>query len=137
MKRSPAASVRQGGPRLPWKSDGGSQHREGRKLDRFLTKLNRYASYLLIPVVLLMLMTGYRSTGAFPFIPRGFADLFHRIYLNAVFLFLFFLHTLLSLRIVLKRKQRGSRLLDVVLILIGTGMFGFFTYLSLKLILPL
>ena len=107
-----------------------------RELDCFLTKLNRYTAYLLIPVVLLMLMTGYRSTGSFPFIPRGFADLLHRIYLNVVFLFLFTLHTLLSLRLLLKRKMRGGRLTDVLFILLGAGMFGLFTFLSMWLILP-
>jgi hypothetical protein len=105
-------------------------------MDRFLIKLNRYVAYLLIPVVFLMLMTGYRSTGSFFFISRGFADLLHRIYLNVGFLFLFTLHTMLSLRVVFMRKNRGGRLLDLVLILLGTGIFGLFTYLSLRLILP-
>jgi hypothetical protein len=126
------AEVSPSGPDPGW----GYPAKRGRALDRFLTKLNRYTAYLLIPVVLLMLMTGYRSTGAFPFIPRGLADLLHRIYLNVVFLFLFCLHTLLSLRILLRRKQRGGRLTDVVFILIGAGMFGVFAFLSLKLILP-
>jgi hypothetical protein len=116
--------------------DGDSPYEEGRELDRFLTKLNQCAAFLLIPVVLLMLMAGYRATGSFTFIPRGFADLLHRIYLNMVFLFLFSLHMLLSLRTLLKRKQRGGRLLDLIFILIGAGMFGVFTMLSLKLILP-
>ena len=106
-------------------------------MDRFLVKLNRYVAYLLIPVVFLMLMTGYRSTGNFTFMPRGFADLLHRIHLNVVFLFLFTLHTMLSLRVVFMRKKRGGRLLDVLLILFGTGIFGLFTYLSLRLILPI
>ena len=106
-------------------------------MNRFLTRLNRYVAYLLIPVVLFMLVTGYRATGNFPFIPRGFADLLHRIHLNVVFLFLFSVHTMLSLRIVLMRKQMGGRLLDAAFILIGAALFGFFAYLSLKLILPI
>jgi hypothetical protein len=43
---------------------------------------------------------------------------------------------MLSLRVVFMRKKRGGRLLDILLILLGTGIFGLFTYLSLRLILP-
>jgi hypothetical protein len=107
------------------------------RVDRFLQKLNRYISYILIAVVIAMLMAGYRMTGNFTFIPRGLADLLHRIYLNVVFLILFITHTLLSLRIVFKRKSISGKYIDVTFILIGVGLFGFFTYLSLKLILPI
>jgi len=107
------------------------------RVNRFLQKLNRYISYILIAVVIAMLMAGYRMTGNFTFIPRGLADLLHRIYLNVVFLILFITHTLLSLRIVFKRKSISGKYIDVIFILIGVGLFGFFTYLSLKLILPI
>jgi hypothetical protein len=107
------------------------------KADRFLQRLNRVVAFLLIPVVLVLLVTGYRMTGSFSFIPRGLADLLHRIHLNVVFLFLFALHTMLSIRIALLRKGRGGRLLDVLFIGVGAALFGFFAYLSLKLILPI
>ena len=109
----------------------------GTGVNRFLQKLNRYTAYILIPVVLFMLMTGFRMTGHFIFMPRGFADLLHRIYLHVIFLFLFTVHTLLSLRTVFMRKNIGGRGLDVTFILIGVGLFVFFTYLSLRLILPI
>ena len=107
------------------------------RMNRFLQKLNRYISYIIIAVVIALLMAGYRMTGNFTFIPRGLADLLHRIYLNVVFLFLFITHTLLSLRIVFMRKGIRGKAIDVTFILIGIGLFGFFAYLSLKLILPI
>jgi hypothetical protein len=107
------------------------------RLNRFLQVLNRYISYTLMAVVFVLLMVGYRMTGNFTFIPRGLADLLHRIYLNVVFLLLFITHVLLSLRMVFKKKSISGKYLDVIFILIGVGLFGFFTYLSLKLILPI
>jgi hypothetical protein len=103
-------------------------------LNRALLRINRYTAYLLIAVTLLMLITGYRMTGNFAFISRGLADLLHRIHLNIVFLFLFVLHTLLSIRVLIIRRGLWRRYLDVVFIIIGTGILGFFSYYSLKLI---
>ena len=107
------------------------------RFNRFLVRLNRYIAYVLIAVVLATLVAGFRMTGNFIFIPRGLADLLHRIYLNVAFLFLFLIHTLLSLRIVFKRRGIDGKGIDIPLILIGVGLFAYFSYLSLKLILPL
>ena len=107
------------------------------RVDRFLIRFNRYISYILIAVVIAMLVAGFRMTGNFIFLPRGLADLLHRIYLNVVFLLLFLTHTLLSLRIVFKRRGISGKGIDIPFILIGVGLFGYFTYLALKLILPL
>ena len=107
------------------------------RLDRVLIRFNRYIAYILIAVVIAMLVAGFRMTGNFIFIPRGLADLLHRIYLNVVFLLLFLTHTLLSLRIAFKRKGIGGKGIDIFFVLIGVGLFAYFTYLALKLILPL
>jgi hypothetical protein len=53
-----------------------------------------------------------------------------------LFVFLFFLHSLLSIRFALMRKNIRSVYLDVLLILLGLGMSGYFSYLSFRLILP-
>jgi hypothetical protein len=108
-----------------------------KEVNRFLQRVNRYCAYLLIPVMFLILMTGFRMTGHFPFIPRGVADLLHRIYLNVIFLFLFALHLFLSLRFALLRRNIGGKVLDALFILAGAAMIGFFSYLSLRMILPI
>lgn len=107
------------------------------RVNRFLLKFNRYTAYILIPVILFMFVSGHRMTGNFTFISRGFADLLHRVYLNIVFLFLFLIHTFLSLRFLLMRRNIKGRWLDLLFILIAVFIFGIFSYLSLKLILPL
>ncbi len=104
-------------------------------IDKFLIRFNRYLAYVLIAVVVSILLFGYRLTGNFQFIPQGLADLLHKVYLNIVFLFLFLTHTLLSLRIVLMRKNVKKKLLDVLFIMIGVGVFGVFSFLSLRLLL--
>jgi hypothetical protein len=38
---------------------------------------------------------------------------------------------------IFKRKSLSGKHIDATFILIGVGLFGFFTYLSLKLILPI
>ena len=107
------------------------------RVDRFLIRCNRYISYVLIAVVMAMIIAGFRMTGSFIFIPRGLADLLHRIYLNVVFLLLFLTHTLLSLRIAFKRRGISGKGIDIPFILIGVGLFSYFSYLALKRILPL
>ncbi len=105
-------------------------------MNRFLVKLNRWTAYVLFPIGIFMLIMGYRITGSFVFIPRGFADLLHKIYLHAIFLILFTLHSLLSIRFALMRRRIQSVYLDVLFILVGVGMTGYFSYLSFRLILP-
>lgn len=105
-------------------------------MNRFLVKLNRWSCYILFPTGILMFILGYRMTGSFVLINRGFADLLHKIYLNVLFVVLFFLHSLLSIRFALMRKNIKSVYLDVLFILLGLGMTGYFSCLSLRLILP-
>jgi hypothetical protein len=105
--------------------------------DRFLVRFNRYISCVLIAVVMAMIIAGFRMTGNFLFLPRGLADLLHRIYLNVAFLLLFLTHTLLSLRIVLQRKGIRGKGIDIPFIVIGVGLFGYFSYLALRIILPI
>lgn len=105
-------------------------------MKKFLVKLNRWSGYILFPTGIFMFILGYRMSGSFVFINRGFADLLHKIYLNVLFVFLFFLHSLLSLRFALMRKNLGSVYLDVLFVLLGLGMAGYFSYLSFRLILP-
>lgn len=105
------------------------------RVDSFLVKLNRYVAYALIPLTLLMLVTGFRMTGSFGFFSRGFSDLLHRVYLTMGFVVLFTVHVLLSVRTVLMRKRIRSRLLDVLFITAGAGLVGYFTVLSLRLVI--
>ena len=104
--------------------------------NRFLVKFNRYIAYILIPVTLFMLMSGFRMTGNFSFIPRGLADLLHRVYVHSAFLVLFIIHVVLSARIALMRRHVRGLWLDILLAVVGLAVIVYFSYLSQRLILP-
>jgi len=103
-------------------------------VDKFLIKLNRVIAYIKIGLVVGLLITGFRMIGYFTFINRGLADYLHRIYFNVPFIILFTIHTLLSVRITLMRKQKKSIFLDILFIVIGIGFIAVFSYLALSLI---
>ena len=103
--------------------------------NKFIVKLNRIICYIMIALVVGILITGYRMIGYFTFIPRGLSDYLHRIYLNIPFIVLFIVHTLLSVRIALMRKQIKSVYLDILFIFIGLAFAVFFSYFALSLVI--
>jgi hypothetical protein len=105
----------------------------GVEVDKFLIKLNRVIAYINIGLVVGLLITGFRMIGYFTFINRGLADYLHRIYFTVPFIILFTIHTLLSVRITLMRKQKKSVFLDILFIVIGIGFTAVFSYLALSL----
>ena len=98
-------------------------------LNRVLIRINRYIAYVLLLIAVVMMVTGYRTTGHFAFFSRGFADITHRIHLNISFIALLALHALLSVRFALLRKRIGGAYIDIMLLLIGTVFVGLFVLL--------
>jgi hypothetical protein len=99
-------------------------------MDRFLIKLSRVASYILIVIIVLMLITGYRLTGHFVFITRGFANTLHSIYFNITFIFLFTIHSLTAIRFALIRNKIKGKYIDILLIAIGVAFIAGFIYFA-------
>jgi hypothetical protein len=99
-------------------------------MDRFLIKLSRIASYILIVIIVLMLITGYRLTGHFVFITRGFANTLHSIYFNITFIFLFTIHSLTAIRFALIRNKIKGKYIDILLIAIGVAFIAGFIYFA-------
>lgn len=102
-------------------------------MNRFLLRLNRVIAYVMIALVVGLLLTGYRMIGRFNFINRGAADLMHRVFLNVPFIFLFVIHTLVSVRTTLLKKRTKSLFLDIVLLAVGIGFAVYFSYFALSL----
>lgn len=99
------------------------------KLNRVLIRINRYIAYVLLLIAVVMIVTGYRTTGHFAFFSRGFADITHRIHLNISFIVLLAVHALLSVRSALLRKKIGGAYIDIMLLLIGAVFVGLFVLL--------
>jgi hypothetical protein len=100
------------------------------RLNRFLTLFSRIAAYILIVLFVFMMITGYRSTGHFTFIPRGMANSLHTIYLNIAFIVLATMHALLSIRFALVRNNIKGWYIDVLLLAAGAAFIVGFTYFA-------
>ena len=99
---------------------------------KFLIKLNRVLAYLLIPIVIAILITGYRNTGYFTFLNRGVANLLHSIWLNIIFLIVFTVHSLIGIKLALIRNKIKARYLDAILLIIGIIFIAGFLYFTFR-----
>jgi hypothetical protein len=99
-------------------------------LNRFLTVFSRVAAYILIVLFVIIMITGYRSTGHFTFMTRGLANSLHIIYINIAFLVLACIHALVSIRFVLARNNIRGRYIDVLLLVTGAVFIAGFTYFA-------
>ncbi len=101
-------------------------------MEKILIRINRISAYILIVLVFLMLITGYRQVGYFTFFTRGLASSLHQIYLNIAGLIVGSVHVLLSIRRALIRNHIKGLYINIILILIGiviVGGFSYFTFL--------
>jgi hypothetical protein len=99
-------------------------------MNRFLSRLSRTVAYILIPLFIFILITGYRSTGYFTFMTRGMANSLHIIYLNIAFILLAAVHALISIRIALMRNGVKGKYVDVLLIITGIVFVAGFSYFA-------
>ena len=74
-------------------------------MEKILTRINRISAYILLVLVLLILITGYRQVGYFTFFTRGLANSLHQIYLNIAGLVVGSVHILISIRKALVRNK--------------------------------
>lgn len=101
-------------------------------MPKFLIKLNRIFAYILIPLVIAILITGYRNTEHFTFISRGVANLLHSVWLNLAFLVLLTVHSLLGIKLALIRNKVTAKYLNALLVVIGILFIAGFTYFSFR-----
>jgi len=99
-------------------------------MEKILTRINRISAYVLIVLVLLMLITGYRQVGYFTFFTRGLANSLHQIYLNIAGLVVGSVHVLLSIRRALIRNRIKGIYINMTLLLIGIIVVGGFSYFT-------
>lgn len=99
-------------------------------MEKVLTRVNRISAYILIALVLLILITGYRQVGYFTFFGRGLANSLHQIYLNIAGLVVGAVHVLLSVRRALIRNKIKGVYINIILALIGIIVVGGFSYFT-------
>lgn len=99
-------------------------------MEKILTRITRISAYILIVLVFLMLITGYRQVGYFTFFTRGLANSLHQIYLNIAGLIVGAVHVLLSIRRALIRNHIKGLYINIILILIGIIIVGGFSYFT-------
>ena len=99
-------------------------------MEKVLTRINRISAYILIVLVILILITGYRQVGYFTFFTRDLANSLHQIYLNIAGLILGAVHVLLSVRRALIRNKIKGAYINIILALIGVVVVGGFSYFT-------
>ena len=99
-------------------------------MEKFLTRLCRITAYILIVIVILMIITGYRQVGYFTFMTRGLANTLHQLYLNIAFLVVGSIHALTAIRRALTRNRIKGLYIDILLIFIGILFIGGFSYFT-------
>jgi len=100
-------------------------------MEKILTRISRISAYILIVLVLLILITGYRQVGYFTFFTRGLANSLHQIYLNIAGLVVGSIHVLISIRKALARNRIRGVWIDIMLIVLGIAIVGGFSYFTL------
>ncbi|MHB1347822.1 MAG: hypothetical protein ACYCXK_10055 [Candidatus Humimicrobiaceae bacterium] len=89
-------------------------------------------AYILLPLVMAILITGYRNTEHFTFINRGVANLLHSVWLNLAFLVVFTVHSILGIKLALIRNNVNGRYIDALLIAIGILFIAGFAYFAFR-----
>ena len=97
-------------------------------MEKFLLRLCRITAYISIVLFILMMISGYRQTGNFTFISRGFANTLHQVHINIAFLFTVSVHALTAIRRALLRNRIKGPYIDILLILMGILFVGGFSY---------
>ena len=100
-------------------------------MEKILTRINRISAYVLIVLVLVILITGYRQVGYFTFFGRGLANSLHQIYINIAGLVVGSVHVLLSSRRALARNKIKGVWVNIILIALGVVIVGGFSYFTL------
>ncbi len=99
-------------------------------MEKILTRVNRISAYVLLVLVLLMLITGYRQVGYFTFFTRGLANSLHQVYLNIAALVVGSVHILISIRKALARNRVKGIWVNIILIILGVAIVGGFSYFT-------
>jgi len=99
-------------------------------MEKILTRINRISAYILLVLVLLILITGYRQVGYFTFFTRGLANSLHQIYLNIAGLVIGSVHILISIRKALARNKIKGIWVNIILIILGVAIVGGFSYFT-------
>ncbi|MGC1123236.1 MAG: hypothetical protein WBA22_19295 [Candidatus Methanofastidiosia archaeon] len=88
------------------------------KLNRYLHKIHRIISWLLVPVMAAVIITGYAYTRKLQFMNRGRAfDLHNRLVLPLILLLI--AHVMLAARLELMRFHIKGKAVDILLLILG------------------
>ena len=99
-------------------------------MEKILTRINRISAYILLALVPLILITGYRQVGYFTFFTRGLANSLHQIYLNIAGLVVGSVHILISIRKALVRNKIKGIWVNIILVILGVAIVGGFSYFT-------
>lgn len=88
------------------------------KVDRLLYKVHRLISWILIPFMVIVVVSGYAYVRKIQFLHRGFAFELHDT-LDLPLVLLILAHVVLALRFELMRFKIKGRIVDGILLVLG------------------
>lgn len=102
------------------------------KLDRFLFKLHRIISWVLLPLMIVVAVSGYAYVRKIQFLHRGLAFDLHNT-LDLPLLLLIVAHVVLAGRLELKRFKIKGRAVDVLLLVLGIAAALIMIYVDVRI----
>lgn len=102
------------------------------KLDRFLFKLHRVVSWVLLPFMVVVAVSGYAYVRKIQFLHRGLAFNLHDT-LDLPLLLLIVAHVVLAGRIELRRFKIRGKAVDVLLLVLGIAAALVLTYVDVRI----
>ena len=101
------------------------------KLDRFLFRMHRWISWVLLPFMIIIVVSGYAYIGKVRGLHRGLAyDLHTKLDLPLILLIV--AHVVLAARFELMRFKIKGRIVDVLLLILGTCVALAVLYVELR-----
>jgi hypothetical protein len=88
------------------------------KLDRILYRIHRYISWILVPFMIVVVVSGYAYTRDLTFLHRGYAYYLHETFDLPLFILLI-AHVMLAARFELKRFKIKGQITDILLLVIS------------------
>lgn len=100
-----------------------------KNLEKYLTKIDRLAAWILLFAFILFMVSGYGLTRGL--ISRSLSRALHVQYLPLVIIITFIVHVGLALRMTLIRWQVWGRAAKIILVVCCLVFLGFFSYVEL------
>lgn len=101
--------------------------------EKTLFNIQRIVSWILVPLIIVEVITGYAYTRQIRFLHRGLAFDIHTT-LDLPLLLLLIVHVMIGARTELRRFNKKGKTVDIILVIIGFAAGLALVYLEMKIL---